>query len=67
MECNGHIELILGPMFSGKSSEMMRKVRRYEHAKKKCMIVNYVNDNRYSFEDVASTHDKLFIFYSGLP
>jgi len=44
----GHIELILGPMFSGKSSEMLRKVRRYEHARKKCLIVNYFNDNRYS-------------------
>jgi thymidine kinase len=37
---------------------MLRKVRRYEHAKKRCLVVNYMNDNRYSFEDVASTHDK---------
>lgn len=45
-------------MFSGKSSEMLRKVRRYEHARKKCLVVNYLNDNRHSFEDVACTHDK---------
>jgi thymidine kinase len=49
MKNYGHIELILGPMFSGKSSEMMRKVRRYEHARKSCLVINYLNDNRYSF------------------
>jgi thymidine kinase len=53
----GHIELILGPMFSGKSSEMQRKVRRYQHARKKCLVINFERDNRYSCEDVSSTHD----------
>ena len=45
---SGFIDVIYGPMFSGKSSEMLRKVRRYRHAKKKCLIINYVNDNRYT-------------------
>jgi thymidine kinase len=54
----GRIELIYGPMFSGKSSEMMRRVRRLQYAKKKCLIINYHADNRYSTEEVASTHDK---------
>jgi thymidine kinase len=58
MNKTGNIELILGPMFSGKSSEMQRKVRRYQHARKECLVINYVRDNRYSFEDVAATHDK---------
>ena len=26
----GHIELILGPMFSGKSTELMRRLKRYK-------------------------------------
>jgi thymidine kinase len=52
------IELILGPMFSGKSSELLRKVRRFEVAKKRCLVINYTHDNRYSNEDVMSTHDK---------
>ena len=26
----GHIELILGPMFSGKSTELMRRLKRYQ-------------------------------------
>ncbi len=50
-------------MFSGKSSEMLRKVRRYRHAKKQCLVINYINDNRY-FEDACmSTHDKYFFFW----
>lgn len=52
------IELILGPMFSGKSSELLRKVRRFEIAKKRCLVINYTHDNRYSSEEVMSTHDK---------
>lgn len=63
MNKTGHIELILGPMFSGKSSEMQRKVRRYQHARKNCLVINYARDNRYSFEDVAATHDKYFYHY----
>jgi len=30
---NGKIELIIGPMFSGKSTELLRLVKRYQHAK----------------------------------
>jgi thymidine kinase len=45
-------------MFSGKSSELLRKIRRYQHAKKKTLVVNYLHDNRYSSEDVMATHDK---------
>ena len=37
----------------------MRKVRRYQHAKKNCLVINYIHDNRYSTEQVMSTHDKL--------
>ena len=55
---NGFIEIIIGPMFSGKSSELMRKVKRYTIAQKKCLVVNYSQDNRYSTENVIATHDK---------
>lgn len=55
---HGHLTLIFGPMFSGKSSELQRMVRRYEVSKKSCLIINYALDNRYSGEDVACTHDK---------
>lgn len=50
--------LIFGPMFSGKSSELQRMVRRFEISKKNCLIINFAMDSRYSDEDVVSTHDK---------
>src|SRR6056300_461513 len=53
---HGNISLIIGPMFSGKTSELFRRIRRATIAKKKCIIINYAHDNRYS-EEQASTHD----------
>ena len=45
-------------MFSGKSSELLRKIRRFEHANKRCLVVNYSHDNRYSQGEEMATHDK---------
>lgn len=52
----GSISLILGPMFSGKTSELFRRLRREKIAKKETLLIKYAHDNRYS-EDQASTHD----------
>lgn len=54
----GRIDLIIGPMFSGKSSELQRIVRRFKLAGKRCQVLNYSKDNRYSQLEVAATHDK---------
>jgi len=54
----GGIQLILGPMFSGKSSELIKLIRRFNVKKQKTVVVKYSFDNRYSQEDVVSTHDK---------
>jgi thymidine kinase len=45
---DGMIDLVLGPMFAGKSTELLRRIKRYRVASKKCMVVRYANDNRYS-------------------
>ena len=37
----GHIQLILGPMFSGKSTELMRRIKRYQIASKRCLTIKY--------------------------
>jgi len=37
---DGEMQLILGPMFSGKTSELMRRVRRYK-LYKKCLLISY--------------------------
>ncbi len=37
-------------MFSGKSSKLLETVKRYQYKQYKCLVVNYVNDNRYTEE-----------------
>eukprot|EP01080_Neovahlkampfia_damariscottae_P009117 gene9117-1207_t len=54
---NGEIQLILGPMFAGKSTELLRRMKRYQFAKKKVLCIKYIHDIRYSV-DCISTHDK---------
>ncbi len=56
----GQIQLILGPMFSGKSTELIRRIRIYSVSNLKCLVVKYINDNRYSHENV-STHDNFHL------
>lgn len=59
----GHIQLILGPMFSGKSTELLRRMRRYLCAKHKCVIIKYRHDTRYSDESAFATHDRCVFFH----
>jgi thymidine kinase len=44
-------------MFSGKTTELIRRVKRYEVANKSCIMVKYSKDDRYSSESI-STHDR---------
>ena len=44
----GSIHITMGPMFSGKSSDLLRRIRRMQHAKRKCLLVKYSRDDRYS-------------------
>lgn len=53
----GQIQVIFGPMFSGKSTELMRRVRRFQIAQYQCLVIKYAKDTRYSDNDMA-THDK---------
>ncbi|CAD8179568.1 unnamed protein product [Paramecium octaurelia] len=57
----GTISVIYGPMFSGKTSELMRLVKRFTISERKCVVLNYANDNRYSGEQCISSHDKQFL------
>uniref|UniRef100_A0A7I4YR98 Thymidine kinase n=1 Tax=Haemonchus contortus TaxID=6289 RepID=A0A7I4YR98_HAECO len=53
----GKITCILGPMFSGKTTELLRMHDRQIIAKRKCVLVKYAGDTRYDPELVA-THAK---------
>jgi thymidine kinase len=54
----GWIEVICGPMFAGKSEELIRRVKRLEYAKKKMLVFKPSMDNRYSETEVVS-HSQL--------
>jgi thymidine kinase len=53
----GWVEVICGSMFSGKTEELIRRLRRAEYAKLKVEIFKPLVDVRYSEEDVVS-HDE---------
>ena len=59
----GHIEVIFGPMFSGKSTELQRRIKRYSFSQKKCLVINYANDNRYTNQNCIITHDQYALYY----
>jgi len=54
MKQHGWVEVICGSMFSGKSEELIRRVRRAEFAKQNIMVFKPKLDNRYSEEAVVS-------------
>ena len=56
----GWIEVITGSMFSGKSEELIRRLRRAEIAKQKVQIFKPKIDNRYS-EDHIISHSEMRI------
>ena len=50
----GWIEVITGSMFSGKSEELIRRLRRVQIAKQKVQIFKPAIDNRYSDDEIVS-------------
>lgn len=63
MSCpTGQIQLIMGPMFSCKTTELLRRFRRYRLAGKKCILLKYADDMRYNdtvAPETLFTHDRV--------
>ena len=51
---NGWVEVICGSMFSGKTEELIRRVKRTQFANQKMILFKPEIDKRYSEEDVVS-------------
>lgn len=56
----GHIEVIVGSMFSGKTEELIRLLRRAQFARQEIQSFKPRIDNRYSTDHVASHDQTLF-------
>lgn len=50
----GHIELICGSMFSGKTEELIRRLKRAEFARQHVQVFSHSLDTRYGASQVAS-------------
>jgi thymidine kinase len=53
----GWIEVVCGPMFSGKSEELIRRLRRAEIARQRVQIFKPIIDQRYASDQIVSHDD----------
>ena len=56
----GYLELILGCMFSGKTTKLLEIYHMYKICDVECCVINYYKDRRYH-EELLSTHDHKMI------
>jgi thymidine kinase len=56
----GYLEVILGPMFSGKTTRILEIYNHYSYIQKKITVINYAEDKRYH-DSMLSTHDHKMI------
>ena len=52
------LKIIMGNMFSGKTSELVRRLKRYEVIGKRILVINSCKDTRCA-EHVLRTHDNM--------
>src|SRR5689334_19194618 len=51
---HGHIEVICGPMFSGKTEELIKRLRRAQIARQRVVVFKPAIDDRYDAVDIVS-------------
>jgi thymidine kinase len=56
----GHLELWIGPMYSGKTTHLIQAYKKYKYIGKNIIVINFDQDKRYH-ETMLSTHDKIMI------
>jgi thymidine kinase len=60
MASSGYLELIIGPMFSGKTSKLIQIYNELKASSKSVSIINHSFDKRYH-ESMLSTHDNIMV------
>lgn len=56
----GSLHLILGPMFSGKTSRLIQIYKTTTYIGKRVMVINYLEDTRYH-NSMMCTHDNIML------
>ena len=59
-DLSGYLELYIGPMWSGKTSELVKIYKDFKHNDIPILAINYIDDNRYT-PDMITTHDNISI------
>lgn len=59
-EKRGWVEVVVGGMFSGKTEELIRRLRRAKFARQKVQVFKPVIDDRYRLEEVCSHNQNTF-------
>ena len=57
---SGYLELILGPMFSGKTTYLINTYNEFVKKGDNVIVINYSEDTRYS-DKMLSSHDQIMI------
>lgn len=52
------LNLVIGPMYSGKTSELLNRFERHNISGKKILIIKYNEDNRYSKTDIVTHNNR---------
>lgn len=51
---NGEITIYIGPMFAGKSSELIRQINRWKQLNWNVLAINHISDSRYNSHNIVS-------------
>lgn len=58
----GYLKVILGCMFSGKTSELIKEYRKWNSCGFECLMINHISDKRYSdSEEKTFSHDGIAV------
>lgn len=58
---NGRIDLIIGPMFAGKTTELIRRIQYAQLSGNKCILCKFSKDNQNFTRDALSTYDMVMM------
>ena len=58
---HARIDIILGCMFSGKSTALLRRCYRYQAIDQNVLLINHSSDKRYTDKEETSSHDGFIV------
>ena len=50
----GEIQIILGPMYSGKTTQLLERLTKHMIAERKFLVINHTRDTRYGINSITT-------------